>query len=388
MTEWRYAFGLNAEASVAFAQLHTESGYKENATSRVGAEGIAQFMPATAAGLQRNLSRLQSLCADAKGCPLEPRWSIRAMTALDRDGYEWAVFAPSENDRLAWMLSLYNGGGVALRKERIACAASAGTGHGAKSAPNNKTRGIREHGPTDLAHLGLHLGRYPAGLHESTRPVLPDYNRSDAARAHAVLAGQSHEIPIDRSIIGPDGVHPILGEASIPVAASTAQPWIQPRGMALWVYSHTMSLAERRAPLLSHVGQVVGGSAGENVKWIAAWRSVATVTAVIPLWERSDEQLIRQAVHVVLLSVSPAHVQYAVPVAVSGKQPDPTSRHGLTGDVRENKLAEIVCDNRRWFGHVERVCLRADWACKENRSYPNLVLNVHRPRYVAWLSGG
>ena len=28
------------------------------------------------------------------------------------------------------------------------------------------------------------------------------------------------------------------------------------------------------------------------------------------------------------------------------------------------------CDNRRWFGHVEKVCLRHPGACRENRNYP------------------
>ncbi len=31
---------------------------------------------------------------------------------------------------------------------------------------------------------------------------------------------------------------------------------------------------------------------------------------------------------------------------------------------------EPGCDPRRWTGHVERHCIRAAWACAENRAYP------------------
>lgn len=122
MTEWRYAFGLNAEASVAFAQIHQESRFREDARSQAGALGMAQFMPTTAAGYQQNLSRLQEVCASKGGCPLEPRWAIRALTAYDHDEWTWASFAPSERERWAHALASYNGGRGWLMKERHACA--------------------------------------------------------------------------------------------------------------------------------------------------------------------------------------------------------------------------------------------------------------------------
>jgi hypothetical protein len=42
-------------------------------------------------------------------------------------------------------------------------------------------------------------------------------------------------------------------------------------------------------------------------------------------------------------------------------------------------------DGARWFGHVEQVCLRAAWACRENRAYPRLILLQWTPIYHAWL---
>ena len=34
------------------------------------------------------------------------------------------------------------------------------------------------------------------------------------------------------------------------------------------------------------------------------------------------------------------------------------------------------CDPRRYWNHVERHCIRAQWACKENRSYPRKILKA------------
>ena len=31
------------------------------------------------------------------------------------------------------------------------------------------------------------------------------------------------------------------------------------------------------------------------------------------------------------------------------------------------------CDPRQWYGHVERHCIRARWACEENRAYPRKI---------------
>lgn len=38
----------------------------------------------------------------------------------------------------------------------------------------------------------------------------------------------------------------------------------------------------------------------------------------------------------------------------------------------------------RWFGAVALHCLRAGWACEENRSYPALILHRHQRRYASW----
>jgi Transglycosylase SLT domain len=126
VNEWRFQFGIASNIAVPFAQIHQESGYNPNAVSPVGASGLAQFMPATAAGLERNVTRLQELCdpkRNPKGCPLEERWAIRALTILDHDEY-MARPIKSEEDRLAMMLSAYNGGSGWTERERRECRAS------------------------------------------------------------------------------------------------------------------------------------------------------------------------------------------------------------------------------------------------------------------------
>lgn len=117
--EWRFYFGLEADTSVPFAQIMQESRFRDDAVSHAGAMGLSQFMPATAKGFQRS-SRLQELCAEAGGCPFSPAWAIRAMSMYDADEYADAAYAATEDDRLAFMLTAYNGGGGTLRKERVA----------------------------------------------------------------------------------------------------------------------------------------------------------------------------------------------------------------------------------------------------------------------------
>ncbi len=119
----RYYFGLDVDYSVFFAQIAQESGWRADARSRVGALGLAQFMPATARGYQKNVTRLQQLCADAGGCPLDPRWAIRAMVAMDRDLWRQYPFAAGVDHRWGLALAAYNGGGVAIRRERELAAA-------------------------------------------------------------------------------------------------------------------------------------------------------------------------------------------------------------------------------------------------------------------------
>lgn len=98
------AWGLDAPVAVFAAQVHQESGWNPQAVSRVGAMGMAQFMPATARWWC-DLHRLS-----ATDCqPTNPTWAIRALVGYDRWLYD-RVTGPSDHDRLWAALRAYNGG--------------------------------------------------------------------------------------------------------------------------------------------------------------------------------------------------------------------------------------------------------------------------------------
>ncbi len=103
------AGGLSAPVPMFAAQLHQESGWRTDARSGVGAVGLAQFMPGTAAWI----SNLYP--ADLKpGVPYDAGWAIRALVMYDywlnkrvpmfREGDErWAAALASYNAGLGWI---------------------------------------------------------------------------------------------------------------------------------------------------------------------------------------------------------------------------------------------------------------------------------------------
>jgi soluble lytic murein transglycosylase-like protein len=79
--------GLNGECLHRWptfaAQLHQESGWRPDAVSPVGAQGLAQFMPATADWISQLMPGLNSRE------PFNPAWAIRALVSYDR--WLWAA---------------------------------------------------------------------------------------------------------------------------------------------------------------------------------------------------------------------------------------------------------------------------------------------------------
>ncbi len=98
------AWGLDAPVAVFAAQIHQESGWHPQAVSRVGAQGLAQFMPATAtwiAGVDPALAARQ---------PFSPAWALRALVTYDRWLYERTPARYAPKDRMWVALRGYNGG--------------------------------------------------------------------------------------------------------------------------------------------------------------------------------------------------------------------------------------------------------------------------------------
>ena len=99
-TQW----GLDAPIAALAAQVHQESGWNPGAVSQVGAQGMAQFMPSTAAWWCKLNGLSPAACQ-----PSNPTWSLRALAGYDHWLYQ-RVSATDACNRLAMALSAYNGG--------------------------------------------------------------------------------------------------------------------------------------------------------------------------------------------------------------------------------------------------------------------------------------
>ena len=108
----RHVWGLDAPIATFAAQVHQESGWNPLAVSRVGAQGMAQFMPATARWW---CAKEGTTAADCQ--PQNPVWALRSLAAYDR--WLWdRINAATPCDRMAMTLSAYNGGLGWVFKER------------------------------------------------------------------------------------------------------------------------------------------------------------------------------------------------------------------------------------------------------------------------------
>lgn len=98
-------WGLDAPTPVFAAQIHQESGWRADAVSRVGAKGMAQFMPATARWWCNRVGLDRADCT-----PTNPVWALRALVGYDKFLYDRTPDRFSAFDR--WWLTLrgYNGG--------------------------------------------------------------------------------------------------------------------------------------------------------------------------------------------------------------------------------------------------------------------------------------
>ena len=72
-------WGLDAPVATLAAQVHTESLWKADAVSPVGAMGIAQIMPSTA----RWLPDIAPALRGESPAPYNPGWALRAMCEYD-----------------------------------------------------------------------------------------------------------------------------------------------------------------------------------------------------------------------------------------------------------------------------------------------------------------
>lgn len=115
-----YTWGLDAPIATFAAQVHQESGWRQEARSPVGAQGLAQFMPATA-------QWMSELYPDTLGNaqPYNPGWALRAMVEYDLWIFK-RLQAESRCDQWAMTLAAYNGGlGWVYKDKKLALASGA-----------------------------------------------------------------------------------------------------------------------------------------------------------------------------------------------------------------------------------------------------------------------
>lgn len=118
--EARAVWGMEAPVAIFAAQIHTESNWRNDVTSFAGAQGLAQFMPSTAAWLPS--------VAPETGtpAPFNPAWSLRACVTYDKWLYDrlrpMRAASLAVCERMAFTLSGYNGGIGWVGKDRALAA--------------------------------------------------------------------------------------------------------------------------------------------------------------------------------------------------------------------------------------------------------------------------
>lgn len=106
----REIWGLSAPVATFAAQIHQESRWNPEAVSRVGAQGMAQFMPGTSSWISNLFPSLSA------GQPTSPTWSMRALVLYDR--WLWNRLPGSDCERMASTLRGYNGGLGYIQREQ------------------------------------------------------------------------------------------------------------------------------------------------------------------------------------------------------------------------------------------------------------------------------
>ena len=137
----RLVWGLDAPVATFAGQIHQESRWNETAKSAVGASGLAQFMPSTAAWINGAYPALRNIpppretsTPSGTSVPLQanglglggvmenPVWAMRALVTYDKHLYD-RVKGSTPCERMAKALSAYNGGlGWVYRDEKLAAA--------------------------------------------------------------------------------------------------------------------------------------------------------------------------------------------------------------------------------------------------------------------------
>jgi len=108
-------WGMDAPVSLLAAQIHAESAWRADAVSPAGAQGLTQFMRATAADVARRYG-------SGPANPFDPRWAMTAQARYMRELHGSIAGAANESERFAFALAGYNGGMRWVQRRRAASA--------------------------------------------------------------------------------------------------------------------------------------------------------------------------------------------------------------------------------------------------------------------------
>lgn len=100
----RAVWGMDAPVATFAAQVHQESAWRPDAVSRVGAAGLAQFMPGTSKWIATIAPEL------ASNEPYSPSWALRALVTYDQWLHARTPTRYTQRDRMWVALRSYNGG--------------------------------------------------------------------------------------------------------------------------------------------------------------------------------------------------------------------------------------------------------------------------------------
>ena len=148
-------WGLDAPVAALAAQVHQESAWNPQAVSRVGARGLAQFMPESA----RWWCDLNGL-APLDCQPSNPTWALRALAGYDKYLYDRAPARYTAYDRMWVALRGYNGG---LGHWQAEARRASGDSRVAIDAACGSARRHHSHCPENLA--------YPARILDRLQPL-------------------------------------------------------------------------------------------------------------------------------------------------------------------------------------------------------------------------
>jgi hypothetical protein len=127
MQAWEFHFGLAEDPAIGFGQVHQESRFDCAAVNARGSAGCAQFMPATAEWINALIPKaVRDTCPSRSGCPMDPRWALTALVEYDWRLWSSHAWAADDQERWAFTLATYNGGGAVTGGERAACAKNPG----------------------------------------------------------------------------------------------------------------------------------------------------------------------------------------------------------------------------------------------------------------------